>query len=85
MRCLCCGKIIEDKNDNSWHLECIKKFFDTYKLPLIDLSSSNEELLKFGENYVSKNDSVIKQIVCEIKKTEAYSGFGLIYQAECGA
>ena len=58
MRCLCCGKIIEDKNDNSWHLECIKKFFDTYKLPLIDLSSSNEELLKFGENYVSKNDSV---------------------------
>ena len=58
MRCLCCSKIIEDKNDNSWHLECIKKFFDTYKLPLIDLSSSNEELLKFGENYVSKNDSV---------------------------
>lgn len=58
MRCLCCGKIIEIKNNSLWHLECVKKFFGIYKLPIIDLSSSNEDLLKFGENFISKNDSV---------------------------
>ena len=58
MRCLCCGKIIEEKKENSWHLDCIKKFFGTYKLPSIDLSSSKDELLKVGENYVLRNDSV---------------------------
>lgn len=58
MKCLCCGKIINNSNEKDWHNECIKKFFGTNKLPIIDLSSNNEELINYGEKYIEKNDSV---------------------------
>lgn len=48
MRCLCCGKPFDDKSsleeiENEWHEKCIKKFFGSYVLPDIDISSETLE------------------------------------------
>ena len=58
MNCLCCGKSLESNNRNNWHLACIKNFFGTTKMPIIDLSSSNKDLLLYGENIISNNKSI---------------------------
>lgn len=58
MRCLFCNEILNEPKNNGWHVKCIRKFFNTDKLPNLDLSSSNKELLEFGEDFISKNDSI---------------------------
>lgn len=40
MNCLHCGKPIKDEG-TKWHSTCIKKFFGTSKLPIIDLTKEN--------------------------------------------
>ena len=42
MKCLCCGKLLNEENGNGWHNSCIKKFFGTSSMPDIDVS---EEIL----------------------------------------
>jgi len=37
-RCLCCGKPLRTETEYEWHASCIKSFFDTKKLPDIDVS-----------------------------------------------
>ena len=43
MKCLYCGKTInenasEHEKTHSWHAACIKKFFGTDDMPVIDIS-----------------------------------------------
>ena len=50
MNCLCCGKEIketakQEEKDFMWHFSCVKKFFGTKTLPIIDLSDETLELL----------------------------------------
>lgn len=50
MNCLCCGKpILENSSEqefhDQWHAHCIKDFFNTETLPLLDLSDHQLELL----------------------------------------
>lgn len=61
MKCLCCGKIIterastEEKN-SFWHKRCIKSFFNTQKLPLLDISK--EQLEHLANTTVAKGLTV---------------------------
>ncbi len=48
MKCLCCGKEFTGKTsveevESGWHKKCVKAFFGSNKLPLLDIS---EEMLK---------------------------------------
>ena len=48
MKCLCCGREFTPKTsieevENGWHKKCVKAFFGSSKLPLLDIS---EETLK---------------------------------------
>ncbi len=45
MNCLCCGKPIESNTEHGWHDRCIKKFFETTKLPLIELDEKSLSVL----------------------------------------
>ena len=56
MRCLCCGKEIlaeasaEEKKDR-WHERCIRKFFGTKSLPVIDVTRKElDELVNDDQN-----------------------------------
>ena len=45
MKCFCCGKTLPEKCspeevNAGWHKACIKKFFGTTKLPIIDISEA---------------------------------------------
>lgn len=61
MRCLCCGKEIketakpEEKN-SLWHNRCIKSFFGTNKMPILDISE--EQLEKLVNSMVDKGLTV---------------------------
>ena len=53
MNCFCCGKVIENENDQSvgWHKKCIKAFFGTNEIPSIELDDTFiEELAKQAVN-----------------------------------
>ena len=58
MRCLCCGKLMNeqqlslDEKNSQWHKRCIKKFFGTEKMPILDLT--NQQL----EELASKTESL---------------------------
>ncbi len=46
MKCFCCGKPLHNTDDGQelltgWHNACIRKFFGTNRLPLIDISEEN--------------------------------------------
>ena len=50
MRCLYCGKEIKDnasehEKEHQWHSRCIKKFFGTSKMPVLDVSEEKLEEL----------------------------------------
>ena len=57
MKCLCCGKEIKN-NNSSWHTSCIKKFFHTTKLPILDFKDFEFQINELGESLVSNNKSV---------------------------
>ena len=54
--CLCCGKRIDNKSDNGWHISCIRSFFGTDKMPNISLN--NDELNRMVIGTVSKKLTV---------------------------
>lgn len=48
MKCLCCGKPITNSATNvekewCWHKKCVKRFFQTEELPILDITK--EQLL----------------------------------------
>ncbi|MBQ5986915.1 MAG: HipA domain-containing protein [Clostridia bacterium] len=55
MNCLCCGKSLSTE-DNGWHKRCVKKFFGTDSLPLLDLSE--EALQSYATETVFKGLTV---------------------------
>ncbi len=38
MNCLCCGKPLHTHNETGWHEACVKRFFNTTKLPKIEIN-----------------------------------------------
>ena len=61
MRCLCCGKKFTQKAlleelENGWHKECVKTFFGSQKLPVLDMSE--ETLKKLAEESTNKGFTV---------------------------
>ena len=50
MRCLCCGKTITEnastrEKEWCWHKKCVKKFFHTDELPVLDITKEQLEIL----------------------------------------
>lgn len=50
MKCLCCGKVItknasESEKKWQWHKKCIKKFFHTEEMPVLDITKDQLEVL----------------------------------------
>lgn len=61
MKCLCCGKLIKEsaetrEKENFWHNKCIKSFFGTMNMPIIDISE--EQLEKLADASVNKGLTV---------------------------
>lgn len=57
MNCLCCGKPLSSPSSASgWHASCIKKFFGTKALPVLDLTES--ALLLLAEKSVQDGYTV---------------------------
>ena len=61
MKCLCCGKEIKEnasvqERTNEWHNKCIKSFFGTKQMPLLDISE--EQLEQLANNTVSQGLTV---------------------------
>lgn len=55
MKCLCCGKELNnpslEETTTQWHKTCVKKFFETSTLPVIDLSNQTiEQIAKESTN-----------------------------------
>lgn len=55
MNCLCCGKPLSAE-ENGWHRRCIKRFFGTDTLPILDLSE--EALQSYAAETVFKGLTV---------------------------
>lgn len=50
MKCLCCGKPITNSATNvekewCWHKKCVKRFFQTDELPILDITKDQLEIL----------------------------------------
>ena len=50
MKCLCCGKSITNSAANvekewCWHKKCVKRFFQTDELPILDVTKDQLEIL----------------------------------------
>ena len=50
MNCLCCGKTITEAASSAekewqWHKKCVKKFFQTDTLPILDITKEQLETL----------------------------------------
>ena len=50
MNCLCCGKEIspnatESEKKSQWHKKCVKKFFHTDEMPVLDITKDQLEVL----------------------------------------
>ena len=50
MKCLCCGKPITNSATNvekewCWHKKCVKRFFQTDELPILDITKEQLEIL----------------------------------------
>lgn len=57
MKCLCCGKEFSSENlQNGWHKRCIRNFFGTDKLPVLEVDKEHLEILV--ENGVQKGLTV---------------------------
>lgn len=61
MKCLCCGKIIKEsaaevEKENRWHNRCVKAFFGTKQLPVLDVT--DEQLNALAQQTVSKGFTV---------------------------
>ena len=61
MKCLCCGKAITDhaftvEKEWCWHKKCVKSFFQTDELPLLDITK--EQLEKLANKTVNEGFTV---------------------------
>lgn len=61
MKCLCCGKEIKNtattnEKKNCWHNRCVKSFFGTINMPLLDISE--EQLEKIANTTVNQGLTV---------------------------
>ena len=61
MKCLCCGKDLkencsENERKNQWHNHCVKKFFGTEKLPILEVTE--EQLEQLARETVNKGLTV---------------------------
>ena len=61
MKCLCCGKEFTPKAsveevENGWHKKCVKAFFGSNNLPLLDISE--ETLKRLAEESTNKGFTV---------------------------
>ena len=61
MRCLCCGKkftqkALPEELESGWHKECVKAFFGSQKLPVLDVSE--ETLKRLAEESTNKGFTV---------------------------
>ena len=61
MKCLCCGKAISDhaftvEKEWCWHKKCVKSFFQTDELPLLDITK--EQLEKLANKTVNEGFTV---------------------------
>ncbi len=61
MTCLCCGKkftqkALPEELESGWHKECIKAFFGSQKLPVLDVSE--ETLKRLAEESTNKGFTV---------------------------
>ena len=61
MKCLYCGRLLKDtctdsERNNLWHNKCIKTFFGTKKMPIIDIS--DEQLENLANDTVNKGLTV---------------------------
>lgn len=57
MKCLCCGKSLSENNNvNGWHASCIKHFFGTSKLPLLDITE--DVLIKLAKENIDRGFTV---------------------------
>ena len=61
MKCLCCGKEFTPKTsveevESGWHKKCVKAFFGSNKLPLLDISE--ETLKRLAEESTNKGFTV---------------------------
>lgn len=45
MNCLCCGKPLHSPDETGWHKACIRRFFNTTKLPEIEIDDKTLNLL----------------------------------------
>lgn len=77
MRCLCCGKLMNeqqlslDEKNSQWHKRCIKKFFGTDRMPILDLS--NQQLEELASKTVDKGVTVTgvqKKLSLHLSKCE---------------
>jgi len=84
MNCLCCGKTITDAASSAekewqWHKKCVKKFFQTDTLPILDITKEqletlaretvNEGLTVPGFNSVT-TPRLVEVIVAYLKKND---------------
>ena len=61
MNCLCCGKLIRENSSDTekisgWHKRCVKNFFNTNELPLLDISE--EQLTHLVNTTVNKGMTI---------------------------
>lgn len=57
MKCLCCGKQINIIGAH-WHKKCIQSFFESTKLPILDLKDINENVKDLANKYINENNSI---------------------------
>ena len=74
MRCLCCGKDLdENEKKDEWHKRCIKSFFNIPQMPELDIS--DKVLEKIANENVNKGmtvPSVQKKISVHLSKDDKY-------------
>ena len=88
MRCLCCGKkftlkAFPEELESSWHKECVKTFFGSQKLPVLDVSE--ETLKRLAEESTNKGftvPGVQKKLSLHLTEENAPTGYILKPQTE---
>lgn len=75
-KCLCCNKELKD-NNNLWHKSCIKKFFNTQNLPIVDLKNYKYIYLN-SENKNSIITGVQKKLSLNLEKHNGQSRLTLL-------
>ena len=63
MKCLCCGKPITNSATNvekewCWHKKCVKRFFQTDELPILDIT---KEQLEFRKSFPCIYQQILMQ------------------------